>query len=195
MSLFNGNTTLAKQYFLEVVDRTLAGTTPFGLAVFQFEWSWTVDSGLTGVAQDWMHTLMTRPQPEPYVMWDFSTLVSWFTETYSVTPTYRVVFKSPYDGEAIEWYYSTTDRVARVNDYVVSFVDYTDQAPDPYINATQVINWGGNPKDPNNCVDTSLKLTINALGGAMNYSVNTAQEIYYKGDLSKFYDFYYSENK
>jgi hypothetical protein len=196
MTLYNNNATAAKAYFLALIDRTLEGCSPVGFANIQFEWSWCVDTRLTDTAKDWISSVLSHNGlTAQYQVLTYVTFVDWFKNSYKNTPEYRVLFTSPYNAsDRIEWYHSTTSRIARIDGYVVSFVDYTKQTTDKYLTSTQYINWVGQMQgDPNNCIDDSLVITISALGGGLlRYPAIDAQRVSYTGDLGSFSSTYYN---
>jgi prefoldin subunit 5 len=187
MTIFHNNRTLAKNYFLSFIDNTFSGSQPFGFVNFQFEWSWTLDYNNTDVAKDWITTLMTEYSQSLVTYEEF---VDWFKLNYPTTPEYRINFASTYDQERIEWYYSNESRVARIGSDVVSYVDYTKQLPDNYLNQNQAINWKGNASDPKNCVDDSLTFNVDALGGGRLRHPLSTLPISYTGDLRDFSKYY-----
>jgi len=187
MTMFHNNRTLAKNYFLSFIDNTFSGSQPFGFVNFQFEWSWTLKWNNTDVAKDWITTLKT--EYSQYLV-TYEEFVDWFKSNYPTTPEYRINFTSPYDQERIEWYHSNESRVARIGSYVVSYVDYTKQLPDNYLNQNQAINWPGNHSDPKNCVDDSLTFNVDALGGGHLRPPPSTLPISYTGDLRDFSKYY-----
>jgi prefoldin subunit 5 len=186
MTIFHNNRTLAKNYFLSFIDNTFSGSEPFGFVNFQFEWSWTLKWNNTDVAKDWITTLMT--EYSQYLV-TYEEFVDWFKLNYPTTPEYRINFTSPYDQERIEWYCSNESRVARIGSYVVSYVDYTIQLSDKYLNQTATIYWG-NASDPKNCVDDSLAFYVDALGGGRLRHPPSTLPTPYTGDLRDFSKYY-----
>ena len=186
MTILHNNRTLAKNYFLSFIDNTFSGSAPFGFVNFQFEWSWTLSWNNTDVAKDWITTLMT--EYSQYLV-TYEEFVDWFKSNYPTTPEYRINFTSPYDQERIEWYYSNESRVARIGSYVVSYIDYTMQLSDKYLNQTARIYWG-NASDPKNCVDDSLTFYVDALGGGGLRHPPSTLSIPYTGDLRDFSKYY-----
>jgi hypothetical protein len=106
---------------------------------------------------------------------------------FKQTPVYRIQFTSPYDGQEIEWYYDLSSRVARIEDNVVSYVNYSDQLPDKYLNSSSPINWLS-PSSLANGIDDSLAFKIDALGGGWGNPPVATQPAYYKGYLAYFQD-------
>lgn len=166
-----------------MIDNTFAGSSPFGYLTVQFEWTWCFEKRNTPAVSDWIQTsLSTRPS---YKYWDFEDAVNWFKTNYSQTPVYRIQFMSPYDGEKIEWYYGLSSRVARIGDNVVSYVDYTDQLPDKYLNSSETIIWLSPPNSTNG-IDNSLAFKIDALGGGRLRAPVATQNVPFTGDLASF---------
>jgi hypothetical protein len=183
---YEGNQT-AKNYFLSLIDKTLEGSSPFGFATIQFEWSWLYREGDVWQVLDWLQTLMaTRPS---YQYLTFEDTVDWFKANYDQTPTYRINFESPYDGSRIEWYYSVSSRVARVEKNVVSYVDFTEQRFDRYLEDYSPIIWGSHDS-PTNSIDNSLSFKIDALGGGYLRAPVSSRSVRYDGDLSSFETYY-----
>jgi hypothetical protein len=183
MKTFNDNSISAKDYFLTFIDRTFSGSSPFGFFNFQFEWSSTLSAGYSDVAKDWITTLMAR---YPDLLVTYEELVDWFKANYPSTPEYRISFTSPYDNENIEWYYGNEDRVARIGNKVVSYVDYLIQLPDKYMTQTASILWNESAYDPDNGVDDSLTFGVDALGGGNLRAPASTLPVPYTGDLKDF---------
>jgi hypothetical protein len=180
---FDGGSSGAKAYFLSMIDNTFAGSSPFGYVTVQFEWSWCCQKADTSNVSDWINTLLSTRRSYDY--WTFEDAVSWFKANYYQTPTYRVKFTSPYDGEQIEWYCSVSSRVARIGNDVVSYVDYTDQQPDKYLNSSDSIFWA-TPANLTNGINNSLAFKIDALGGGYLRSPINTPRVWYAGDLQFF---------
>jgi hypothetical protein len=123
---FNGNVSIAKNYFLKMIDNSFVNSSPFGYVTVQFEWSWCSQGGDAPYALDWIQTLLS--EKSSYKYWTFEDTVNWFKTNYDQTPTYRINFTSPYDGQQIEWYYDQHSRIARIGDNVVSYVNYARSA-------------------------------------------------------------------
>ena len=74
-----------------------------------------------------------------------------------------------------------------MNGDVVSYVNYSSQCPDKYLIQTATFDWLGNSTDPSNCVDDSLIILIDALGGGYLRARGIASEtVPYSGDLANF---------
>ncbi len=187
---YSGNQT-AKNYFLNLVDATLAGSSPFGYATIQFEWSWLLRDGDEWQVLDWLQTLIHSRTTYQYLT--FGDAVSWFKANYNQTPTYRIDFTSPYDGTRIEWFYSLTSRVARIGNNVISYVDYSNQQPDRYLTTHSPIVWDS-PASSTNSIDNSLSFKVDALGGGYLRAPISTASVSYNGDLEDFAA-YYSQMK
>jgi hypothetical protein len=182
--IYGNNSSAAKNYFMSMISNTFAGSQPFGFVNFQFEWSTTESAGDLDAVKEWITALNST---YPNDLWTYEGLVTWFKSMYASTPTYRINFTSPYDGQNIEWYYDTTKRVARINGEVVSYVNYSSQYLDKYLTQRAAFSWQGSSTDPSNCVDDSLIILIDALGGGYLRARGIACEaVPYSGDLAKF---------
>jgi hypothetical protein len=178
-----GGKSAAKSYFLNMIDDTFAGSNPFGYVTVQFEWSWCCRDADPTQVLDWIQTLLsTRPS---YNYWTFEEAADWFKANYAQTPTYRIEFTSPYDGEQIEWYYSLTSRVARIGNDVVSYVDYTDQQLDKYLSTYTPLSWKP-PANVTTVIDNSLQFKVDALGGGYLRAPVATSVFPYSGDLQFF---------
>lgn len=186
MQIFNGNRSEAKDYFFQFLNATLSGSSPFGFFNFQFEWSLTVSYGYQDVAKDWINTLMNNYTMPTYRLVTYEEFVKWFTLNYPANPEYRINFTSPYNNQTIEWYFSNDKRVARIDDSVVSYVNYRHQLPDKYLNEYQWFNWSNSGFDPENCLDDSLSFGVDALGGGLYRAPISTLPIPYNGDLKNF---------
>src|SRR3990170_244326 len=187
---YPGNQT-AKAYVLSMLDDSLAGSSPFGYVTVQFEWSWLFQDGDVSQVLDWIRTLLsTRPS---YRYLTFEDTVDWFRGNYEQTPTYRINFASPFDGTRIEWYYSLSGRVARVDEKVVSYVDYTRQQPDRYLESFTPLFWGS-PSNSTNSLDNSLSFKIDALGGGALRATVSTEAVPFDGDLQYFETYYVEMN-
>ena len=183
MGFFGGNVTLAKTYFLDLIDRSLEGSDPFGFASIQFEWSWHCNNNLQGQVKDWIQTLLSTRN---YSYWTLQDVTGWFKNEYSSTPSYTVNFCSPYDNETVEWFYNQNKRVARVNGEVVSYINYENQNPDKFLNHTFVPDISVSPNNPDNCVDDSLNFTIDGIGGGQYRAPIRDNGTAYNGTLGNF---------
>jgi hypothetical protein len=183
--IFYGNTSLAKNYFLNLIDSSLEGEEPFAFAPVQFEWGMTCRDNLTGLVTDLIQSLLST---RTYNFWTLQDITTTFKNEYVSTPTYTVDFRSPYDNESIEWFCNRDKRVARVNGEVVSYINYDQQSPDRFLNGTfqpDLTNFSLS-KIPDNCVDDSLNFTIDGLGGGEYRAPIRDNGTVYNGTLADF---------
>jgi hypothetical protein len=178
-----GGKSAAKSYFLNMINETFAGSSPFGYVTVQFEWSWCCRDADPTQVLDWIQTLLSTRTSYNY--WTFEEAANWFKANYEQTPTYRIDFKSPYDGEQIEWYYSLVSRVARIGNDVVSYVDYTDRQPDKYLSTYTSLSWKP-PANVTTVIDNSLQFKVDALGGGYLRAPVATSTVPYSGDLQFF---------
>jgi len=169
-------------YVLEIINRTLNGVSPFGYSTFMFEYDWVKAKNRLWITEEIIGNLTSWDNIE---LLKLGEVTDWFKATYDSTPTYRVNFQSPYSNATIDWYYSTDCRVARVGNYVVSFVDYAVQGSDTFLTTNATVDFESE-KSATNCIDDSLNFTINALGGATLKAPVTTSSKYYIGDLANF---------
>jgi len=180
--VFHGYKSVAEEYFLRLIDNSISGSWPFGLAVCQFEWAWCYSGGYSNETKDWIEKVTTT---RPYQFWDFEAIANWFKANYSHTPTYEINFTSPYSKEKIEWYYDMKSRIARIGQKIVSYVDYRSQAPDKYLVQAGFIDYLA-PRTESNCIDNSLRFEIDALGGGNNRAPIKTKTYDYAGELQYF---------
>ena len=185
IDFFNGDTSLAKNYFLNLIDASLEGEEPFAFASVQFEWVEHYSNNVEGSVEDWIQTLLSTRN---YNFWTLQDITTAFENEYVSTPTYTVNFRSPYDNESIEWFYNQSKRVARVNGEVVSYVNYDEQSPDKFLNSTfqPDLSDFSLSKIPSNCVDDSLNFTIDGLGGGEYRAPIRDNGTVYNGTLADF---------
>jgi hypothetical protein len=185
--IYNGNTEYAQSYFIQLLDRSMQASEPFGYQMIQFEWDWAYREGVT----DQFATIINAVQTRPYPILTCSDTVDWFKTAYSQgTPAYSIDFTSPYNNQRIEWYSNTEFRVARIDQIVVSFVNYTDQTPDRYLTNYASINWAAPSNSSENGIDNSLTFAIDALGGAEDRHSITTDGYPYTGSLADFQNIY-----
>jgi hypothetical protein len=121
-----------------------------------------------------------------------------FESRFPATPEYHFTYASSNlsafqetKGWKIEWLMSPDCRIARVDDKVVSALNYNVQNADPFLSSNKSINFMGSRfgEDPNNVVHTDLSLDIDDLWQSeygdralkkMGYAV-------YTGELGDFY--------
>ncbi len=161
--IYNGNTEYAQSYFIQLLDRSMQASEPFGYQMIQLEWDWAYREGVT----DQFATIINAVQTRPYPILTCSDTVDWFKTAYSQgTPAYSIDFTSLYNNQRIEWYSNTEFRVARIDQIVVSFVNYTDQTPDRYLTNYALYKRAAPSNSSENGIDNSLTFAIDALGGA-----------------------------
>jgi len=186
MLAFGSNVALAKTYWLNLIDRSLTGCSPFGFASVQWEWAWMSSFGYQDYVFAWFTTLLQNPL---YTFWTYQDVAEWFLTNYDSNPVYHVSFASPHSGSSVEWYWSTQKRVCRVGGVVMSYVDYTVPCNDKYRTGIQGISWGeGWENNPDNCVDITLYncIKIDALGGGDLRFEGVGDGQVYSGDLANF---------
>jgi hypothetical protein len=181
-SIFGGNATQAENYFLDLIDRSLEAE-PFGFATMQFEWVWHCKYGVQNSVKDWIKTLLSARN---YEFWSCEDFTRWFKKEYETTPNYSINFRSPYDGQEIEWYYCQDFRIARIGDKVTSYVEYNKQKPDKFLTTTFAPNTSLSPNIVENSIDDSLSFEINGLGGGECRSPILDSGTTYTGELSEF---------
>jgi hypothetical protein len=189
ITLLKGNTSLAEDYFLNLIDRSLEAE-PFGFVSVQFEWVWHCKYDVQNYVKDWIKILLSTRN---YDFWTCEEFSEWFKREHETTPTYSLSFKSPYDGQEIEWYYCRSFRVARIDGRVVSYVEYSKQKPDKFLCTTFVPNASLSPNLVRNCIDDSLTFEIDGLGGGQYRSPIRDCGVTYSGELRDFPHHYMQE--
>jgi hypothetical protein len=182
IDFFDGNASKAKEYVLSLISRSL-NAEPFGFVSVQFEWVYHYVYNLQDIVKDWVKTLLSAYN---YSFWTYEDFTKWFNKEHETTPDYSINFTSPYDSETIEWFYCRDFRIARVNDRIVSYVEYDKQKPDKFLTATFAPDLNLSPNDPANCIDDSLTFTIDGLGGGEYRSPVLNSGVAYNGRLSEF---------
>jgi hypothetical protein len=189
---FNGNETLARDYWFRLIDYSLDASNPFGYVSIQFEWQWLLDIEWKDIVKNWIQELITT---RPYSFWSYGETAQWFKQNYHQNPTYTVNFVSPFSDTRIEWLCNNQSRIARIGNYVVSYIDYASQNPDKYITQTKSINWGLPHNLDFNCIDISLDYKIDALaGGELRDKPHTSTYLYTE-DLIAFPSYYYTNSE
>ena len=154
----------ARVYVETLIEEQMNQTDP-GYAITMTEWRSMI----------WLHP--DRKQRMAYVKQLYGSLINasyakimlndtalWFKANYPQEPEYHFTFTSPKTGATVEWLHNSKCRVARVGDTVMSYVDYRDQLKDPWLASSAMINFNGE-RTPDNSIDTSLRFTIDDLGG------------------------------
>ena len=167
-----------------IIDASLDSSWPFGFVAvsFSFDWYYTVGF-LTSETAVLNHVISDGA----YQKYSLSNFTSWFKSNYPATPSYHILYTSPNSGQSIEWYYNREFRVARIGDQVVSYVNYAKQPEDPFLRVPCNVNFLLPSDDPEAQIDTSLRFTIDALGGGVNNPpADQTATITYNGDLADF---------
>jgi len=121
-----------------------------------------------------------------------------FRSRFTGTPEYHFTYKSSSlpsfpetVGRTIEWLMTPQARIARVNNNVVTALDYGRQDADPYLEAYKSIDFHGFRfgEDPNNIIDTSLRFDVDDLW-QHEYGDRTLTRSGYAPYLGDLHDFY-----
>jgi hypothetical protein len=182
MSMFNQNYTMTLKYLIQLIDRTLKSTTPFGYVSIQHEWLWARQNGLLDQLENYTLTVMALP----YAFQTFNETANWFKQHYISNPSYYVNFTTPYDGGKVEWLWNDNYRITRYDErYIVGYVNYTQQKTDPYISSTAGCDFQGEKNDTN-CISTSLEFVIDDFGNATNRAPSRGELLVFTGPLDNF---------
>jgi len=172
----------AVNYCLKLINESLSCSQPFGYASTMFEWMWIIGS------QDRNETSANFCQQiinqHGSICQMYNETTSWFKSHYSKTPTYQVKFTSPYDNQQVEWYLDTDYRIARVNNYVKSYVVFEGQT-EYWLNNVGNVDFYS-PASETNCIDNSLEFEIDDLGGGYHRDSAKGGSQYYSGNLADF---------
>jgi len=165
-------------YSVDLIDKTLSGLKPFPYVQFMWEYGFgTPTLPLEYFRQYILNITDSFPASE------FSTLAeicSKFRSQYSTNPEYEITFTSVL-GNTVEWLWNSDYRIARVEDKVYSYIDYSKQEPDKYLVQS---GWP---------VDMSLSFELDGLGGGVLNPTPMDAPLSYNGDLHEFPDFFYPE--
>jgi len=172
----------ATAYLIGLISASFASSSPFLYFGFSFFFG-SADLPTIGQVLHWVIR-------QHYLTMPASQFVVWFRDHYRKTPTYSVNFVSPYDGQSVEWYYSQSYRIARTNGSVVSFVDYTKQAPDRFLTGEAIVNFSL-PHTGTNNIDNSLSFVIDGLGGGLYRAPVRDPGVPFSGSLASFPAWYY----
>lgn len=176
----------AIDYCLRLIDETLSCSQPFGYAAAMFEWVWIINrQDLNETATEYYRQIINR---YGLICQLYNETASWFKTNYPVTPTYHVSFTSPYDNQHVEWYLDLNHRIARVGDYVCSYLVFDNQI-DRWSSNVAYVNFGEAPSETN-CIDNSLEFEIDDLGGGLHRDIPRGDSVYYTGDLDGFPVYY-----
>jgi hypothetical protein len=174
-------------YVAALTDRTLAGSSPFGYVSYSFEWGWCASQNATHDAKTILENMLSHSDYSFLRVGDF---VDWFKLNYPVMPSYDVNFISPNSGEKVEWLINRDCRVVRVGeDEVYSYVDYTNQVNDRFLNEAESINFSL-PWSANNSIDDSLSFKVDYLGGGELRAPPVGHPVKFEGTLVNFPKFY-----
>ncbi len=174
------------EYLTRLLDENLAASQPLGYSAFSFEYDWLKLLNRLDFAGSILSYLINNTEYRKLSVGNFS---AWFKQTHLVTPNYRVNFRSPNSNQIIEWFYNQNMRLARVNNAVVSFIDYSKQPLDIYLQEASKVNFTL-PSTGNNTIDNSVKFTLDALGGGQYRAPPRDEPISYSSDLSDFPSYY-----
>lgn len=179
MNMYPNDESAQARYFQALITNSLDASLPFGFVSVQFEWNWAgIEHNCADRTEVWFKNLISD---YPYQFWKYGDVADWFRANYDYTPSYRVVFSSPYDSEEIEWYYDLRARVAWSDGKVLSYIDYKQQGNDPYF--TESASY-------RDALDDSLTFTVDALGGGINRAPPATSWFPYSGDLSCIEDYF-----
>jgi hypothetical protein len=176
----------SSQYVIDLLETNANACQPFSYGAFSFDFDWYYGNGAIHNATKVLNHLLASP----YTKMSCGNFSKWFKAAYPDTPTYNVDFTSPNSGTQIEWFYSQTYRIAKVNGQIVSFVEYGRQQIDPYYSAAAQINWTKEAGDPENCIDNSLNFTVDALGGGVFRPLPKDSPIWFDGLIENFPIYY-----
>jgi hypothetical protein len=192
-NMFNGSYEQAKNYVLNLMDEVLTKTEPVAYFLSQneiFGWKGKFNSDSVFNNTDFFKSIIDRANLDNATVEMFNETAKWFNEQFSENPIYRVQdFVSPYSGKESEWYWDSKCRITRYDNYVVGYVEYEKQDEDPYLTST------GNPpsgssNDPNNCINNSLRFTIDDFGNGTWRAPPQGNKVFYLQELSDFPSFY-----
>jgi len=173
----------ALEYMKALIGQTLDRLEPFGYAMVGFEFkNMGLRAGILGMVREYYSWIIVGSGAE--IMTPSQT-VEWFTAKFDGTPEYGIRFRSPASGEEVEWLFNTHYRLARSGWFVNSFVDYAEQALDPYLNKGGFVNFYQKPTATNQ-IDTSLIFKIDALGQKIGHPRVRHEGVMYLGPLTLF---------
>lgn len=176
----------AVDYCLRLIDESLSCSQPFGYATAMFEWVWIINrQDLNETAIEYYSQIINRYGSLCQL---YNETASWFRANFPKTPTYHVSFTSPYNNQHVEWYLNLDHRIARMNDYVCSYIVFDNQI-DKWLNNVAYVDFGKPPSETN-CIDNSLEFLIDDLGGGLLRDSPRGDSVYYSGDLKDFPVYY-----
>ncbi len=181
----DSNSSQAVNYCLGLINESLACSEPFGYACTMFEWELVKnDHDLIEVATEYYQQIINQYSS---ICQLYNETTSWFKSHYDKTPAYHVEFTSPYDGKQVGWYLDLNYRIARVENYVKSYVIFTGQS-EYWLSHVCNVNFAEVP-DETNCIDNSLEFEIDDLGGGFDRDSPKGGAVYYAGNLADFPSF------
>jgi hypothetical protein len=188
-SMFRDNYTESKQYVMELMDEALAKTEPIAYFTSQNEiYGWDGQFANEAVFNhtDFFWSFIREARSQGANLEMFNETASWFKAQFTENPVYTVKdFTSPYSGKKSEWLWNTKERITRFDDYVVGFVNYTEQQSDPFLERPVVLQ-SGNPHDPTQCVDNSLNFTIDDYGNGTYRAPPKGNRVFYVDRLENY---------
>lgn len=192
-SMFNGDYEHAKDYVLNLMDEVLTKTEPMAYFLSQneiFGWQGQFNSESVFNHTDFFRCIIDIANLHGAEVEMFNETAKWFNDQFSQNPIYRVQdFVSPYSGKKSEWYWDSKYRITRFDGYVVGYVEYEKQAEDPYLVSTGDYP-SGSPHDPSNCINDSLRFTIDDFGNGRYRAPAEGNRVFYPEDLEDFPSFY-----
>ena len=181
----NSNSSQAVNYCLRLINESLSCSKPFGYACTMFEWELAKnDHDLIETVTEYYQQVINQYSS---ICQLYNETTSWFKLHYDKTPTYQVTFTSPYDGKQVEWYLDLNYCIARVENYVKSYVILTGQR-EYWLSHVCNVDFSKLPNETN-CVDNSLEFEIDDLGGGFDRDSPKGGSIYYTGNLADFPSF------
>jgi hypothetical protein len=170
-------------YSLALIDASLNSITPIPYLNFGVEYDWLLTNAtVMDEAEAIINSIVANTDYAKMRISEFDDL---FRTVYHYTPSYSVNFTSPLSGDNIEWYYSQNYRIARINNTIVSYVDYRNQASDKYLTTYEPTNHTA-PTTLTNTINTSLEFTIDDLGGGEYRAPIQNNSVVYIGTLSNY---------
>jgi len=169
------------EYCLALIEENL-NLKPFGYASTMFEWELVKNyQDRINLVTEYYRQITSRYST---ICQMYNETAKWFKSTFPKTPTYNFTFESPYNHKKIEWYYDLNSRIARVDGYVRSYVNFYSQK-DIFLSSHKKINFSKPPSE-NNCIDNSLNFKIDDLGGGINRKPGRGDKFAYNGNLNDF---------
>jgi len=182
LCMFNNDWTPAREYLVDLINKTLNDVAPFGYVAIQHEWLWIYQLERLAELKEYTLAVMNLT----CTFQTFGETVDWFKQNYANNPDYNVNFVTPYDGKKVEWLWKRNFRVTRYDErYVVGYIDYTQQSIDQYINKTADCDFLGEKNETNNFC-TSLEFLIDDFGNAVARASSKGNRKSFLGALEDF---------